>query len=128
VGVHLNVRYTHTHPEEVRVGVVAAWKQVPDPDDPSSPRAAPGEFAWTGGGHYALAGYADPIKAAQLLEEAVRDDGYVWILSGTDPVVRLDNLVLIWGADILDGRVCNDGPGVGDDIHGYPTETPTTSP
>jgi hypothetical protein len=118
VGVHLNVRYTHTHPEEVRVGVVAAWKQVPDPDDPDH-------------GHYALAGYADPIKAAQLLEEAVKDDGYVWILSGTDPAVRLDNLVLIWGADILGGRVCNDSPGVvgvGDDIHGYPTETPTTSP
>jgi hypothetical protein len=97
VGVHLNVRYTHTHPEEVRVGVVAAWKQVPDPDDP-------------GHGQYVLAGYADPIKAAQLLEEAVKDDGYVW------------------GADILGGRVCNDSPGVGDDIHGYPTETPTTSP
>jgi hypothetical protein len=45
---------------------------------------------------YVLAGYADPIKAAQLLEEAVKDDGYV--------------------------------PGVGDDIRGYPTETPTTSP
>lgn len=68
-------------------------------------------------GYHELAGFADPIIAAQLLEEGLEDNGYVWIipnavqeLGGTPGPTVLDGLTLVHGGDIRCGivRVDND--------------------
>jgi hypothetical protein len=100
--VYLHVEYTYR--EEAFGGVIAAWGTQ---DDPKSP----------GHGLRILKGYADPIVAAQLLEEAVQHDAYVWVLPDDDsvdtfpdpdytpPPIVLEGLVLVWGPDILGGVV-----------------------
>jgi hypothetical protein len=102
--VYLHVEYTYR--DEVYGGVVAAWTTTASPEDP-------------GHGHRILAGYADPIVAAQLMEEAVRSDAYVWVFPDekvypksdaalvgyAPPSVKLDGLKLIWGPDLLGGTV-----------------------
>jgi hypothetical protein len=91
----LQVVYT-PHGGETGTGTVAAWTQV----------TAEGK---ADRGFHVLRGYADPIVAAQLLEEALKDEGYVWIIpddgEGNPGEIKLDGLLLIYGADIHTGRV-----------------------
>jgi hypothetical protein len=95
MGFYLRIRCRETEDSFVSYAVVAAWATVQDKEDPTK-------------GRYVLKGSADPIVAAQLLEEAVADDAYVWAFRATDEgpfSEQLDNLLLLRGRDILSGAV-----------------------
>lgn len=99
----LQVRYIIQGTEEVSYGSVAAWTQTQTEGT-------------AGKGFHVLSGYADPIMAARLIEEATKDEGYVWVIpdgdDGSPGEVKLDGLLLIYGADIHSGGVRNMPSGV----------------
>lgn len=114
---NLQVTFTRQGVDETpQTGTVAAWTTVPGEGDPTH-------------GYHALAGYADPIMAAKLLEEAIADEGaYVWVIPDTPEgeagPVQLDGLLLVYGADVHTGRVRNDSSPLDPPPSGEPTEVP----
>lgn len=107
---YLEVIYTLHGSDNVFIGAVAAWRKETHPaaDSPTGERD-----------YQVLAGMADPIMAAGLIEEAIKDDGFVWIIgtkhegdSFIPGPATLDNLYLIWGGDIHSGRVRLDRGGM----------------
>lgn len=95
----LYVRYPIINPEDPPLAVVAwniddgeakqLWDEAGNPAGLETVRPA----------STTLAGYADIIIAAQLIETAFREDGMVW-LSDTDPPA-LESLTCVWAKDIL---------------------------
>jgi hypothetical protein len=77
-------------------GFVAAWKLQSSATNPEVQG-------------YVFAGYADPIMGARLIEEAIVDDGFVWLI-GMIGAIHPDNLkttdlTLVKGTDIEFGSV-----------------------
>jgi hypothetical protein len=95
---------------DIRGGHVVAWKI----DQPQDEQGTP-----TGPSVTTLDGFADIVVAAALVEQARNNQELVWICPDFDwEEPTLDNLLAIWGDDIVTSAVTNNSSN--------PTVDPTT--
>lgn len=81
-------------------GHVVAWDSQTPTDDQNTPTGPP---------IVTLAGLADPLVAATILETARADGGLVWIAPDFTAEPTLDNLLAIWGDDVVYTAVTHNG-------------------
>lgn len=86
------VWYENAAEEGLQGGHVAAWKSDMPMDEQGTP---------TGPAVIGLAGLADPIVAATLVESARAEGSLVWLSPDIAGSASLDNLVAVWGDDIV---------------------------
>jgi hypothetical protein len=94
------VWYKTDDTDELQGGHVAAWTPRTPKDEQGTP---------TGPTTWALSGLADCLTAAQLVEGARNDPGLLWLCPSFDQVATLDNLIAIWGDDVVSTAVTHNG-------------------
>lgn len=94
------VWYRTDDADELQGGHVVAWT----PHTPTDEQGTP-----TGPTTYELSGYADCLVAAQIVDTARTDGALVWVISDFNADASLDNLLAVWGDDVLHAAVTHAG-------------------
>lgn len=81
-------------------GTVVAWRTTQEKDEQGTPVGPP---------RISLAGTADIMVAAQIVETARKDQALVWLCPSFDTPPTMDNLIAVWGDDIVGTSVTCDG-------------------
>lgn len=122
-GTALWVWYAESDDAEPKGGHVVAW----DTDQPADDQGTP-----TGPPTVTLAGLADPLVAAQIVEAGRADAGLIWICPDfEEDTPTLANLLAIWGDDVRSTAVTHNGtnPTVAQEVPANTgTEAPTDGP
>jgi hypothetical protein len=112
------VWYKTSEGAEAEGGHVVAWTTNQEVDEQGTPVGEPTTT---------LVGLADPIVAATIVEQGRADGALVWICPDFEAKPTLDNLLAIWGDDVVSTAVTHNGtnPTITQEV---PSDTGTGEP